>query len=284
MPDKIELQRTGFFREMPHGDPGDPALAEARDATPAPHEDRIAAYLEAGHVYIATPGVTHDVFDPGKQIGPPHYLTDGRFVWPGDLAHYVRTYHVRLSAALLEHMLASQWTVPGEIDLAGLALPERPSAPAGAGARPDPSSGPDLAAALAQFVRSLASTAGIDTTSLQQSIAAAGDDLARSVEQIGRDLGRSLEAIGPRIATEVASSLRTLRTLLDQPDEQRAAQVQAAMSSLEDQHDAALAPQRRAEDAERRERLSRDIRGTIAARLREHGLDPGDPGEGNGES
>ena len=124
-----ELQRIGFFREMPHGRPTDPSLTEARGTTAAPHEDRIVAYLEAGHVYIATPAYTRDVFDAGKRIGPPHYQTDGRFVWPGDLAHYVRTYHVRLDGRFLEHMAANNWTVPAGVDIATVALPRADAAP-----------------------------------------------------------------------------------------------------------------------------------------------------------
>src|SRR5215211_1156339 len=112
-----ELQRTGFFREMPHGEPTDPSLAEARSAAAGPHEDRIAAYLEAGHVYVATPGYTRDVFDGSQRIGPAHYLTDGRYLWPGDLAHYVRTYHVRVAAPFVEHMMASGWKVPSDVDV-----------------------------------------------------------------------------------------------------------------------------------------------------------------------
>lgn len=134
-----ELQRTGFFREMPHGQPTDPSLAEARGAIAAPHEDRITAYLEAGHVYIATPGYTYDVLDPGKRIGPPHYQTDGRFVWPGDLAHYVRTYHVRLDGRFLEHVVANHWTVPADVDITAVALPRTQTAgPAAPGAAPAP--------------------------------------------------------------------------------------------------------------------------------------------------
>jgi hypothetical protein len=137
-----ELQRTGFFREMPIGKPSDPSLGEARHPAPSPHEDRIAAYLDAGHVYIATPGYTRDVFDTGRRIGPPHYLTDGRFVWPGDLAHYVRTYHIRLDGSFVEHMMANGWIVPAEVDIATLTLPRRRDDKAGA-----PADRPDLASA-----------------------------------------------------------------------------------------------------------------------------------------
>src|SRR5262249_28493740 len=123
----IELQRTGFFREMPHGEPTDPSLAEARNSTATPHQERVAAYLEAGLASTVSPGPRREVFEPGKVIGPAHSLTDGKFVWPGDLAYYVRTYHVRLPGAFIEHMLSSGWAVPADLDLATLSLPPRPA-------------------------------------------------------------------------------------------------------------------------------------------------------------
>lgn len=115
-----KLQRVGFFREMSHGDPTDPSLADARADTPGPHQESVVAYLEAGHVYIATPGMAVDVLD-GTPIGPPHYLTDGSHVWPGDAAHYVRRYNVRLPAAFVEHVI-SGGVVPSTVDLAQLRL------------------------------------------------------------------------------------------------------------------------------------------------------------------
>lgn len=81
-----KLTRVGFFREMGHGEPSAPSLADARAPPPAPHQDARAAHLEAGRVYIATPGLTKDVLDGRTVIGAPSYLTDGTFVWPGDAA------------------------------------------------------------------------------------------------------------------------------------------------------------------------------------------------------
>lgn len=112
-----KLQRAGFFREMPHGNPSDPSLAQARADTPAMHQDALVAYLEAGHVYIATPSPTVDVLDGSTPIGPPHYLTDGLYVWPGDAAHYVRVYSARLPAAFVEHVAGNDWKVPAAVDL-----------------------------------------------------------------------------------------------------------------------------------------------------------------------
>lgn len=117
-----KLTRVGFFKEMPHGQPTDPSLAAARADAPAPQQDAVARYLEAGHLFIATPRPAVDVFDKRTLISPPHYLTDGRFVWPGDLAHYVRTYNVRLPAAFVEHIMAGGFAMPGGVDVSKLQL------------------------------------------------------------------------------------------------------------------------------------------------------------------
>jgi hypothetical protein len=117
-----KLERVGFFREMPHADPADPSLADGRGDVPGPHQELVAAYLEAGHVYIGTPAMTVDALDGATPIGPPHYLTDGVHVWPGDAAYYVRRYNVRLPAAFVEYVVANGGGVPATVDLAGLRL------------------------------------------------------------------------------------------------------------------------------------------------------------------
>jgi hypothetical protein len=117
-----KLRRVGFFNEMPHGDPTDPSLAVSREATADADELLLANYLEAGAVYIATPGLAVDVLDGQTPIGPPNYLTDGLFVWPSDAPYYVRTYHVRFPTEFIEHARANGWLVPPRIDLLPLQL------------------------------------------------------------------------------------------------------------------------------------------------------------------
>jgi len=258
-----ELQRTGFFREMPHGEPTDPSLADARNAAPSPHEDRIAAYLDAGHVCIAAPGLTHDVLDTGKRIGPPHHRTDGRFVWPGDLAHYVRTYHVRLEGPFIEHMLANGWTVPADVDVAALALPRRPGARADAQAGA-PADKPDVAAAFADFFGAARDAlSGAHGEELGAQLGAIGRAASRLVESIApadenrrqrlaaetESLRKTLEDAGTRARTRLSSSLRTLSDWLEKPEAERTAQVQSFLSSVQTRLDEALAQTRRAERA-----------------------------------
>lgn len=271
-----ELQRTGFFREMPHGEPTDPSLAAARNAAPTPHEARVIAYLDAGHVLQPASGPTHDVLATNTEIGWPHIRTDGRFAWPADLAHYVRTYHVRLSGAFIEHMLASGWAVPDDIDLATLTLP------ASTAARPD------LARAFADFVGSLPGAGGVDTSQLKQSLTEAGAEVSRAVNNLGDELRRTLETAGDQFRSKLSSSLRALSDFLEQPEDERARKIQTIASSLEAKLDAVLTPKPSEGDgaaaaanqetvAERRERVAKDIQTNITAKLRQYGLLPKEP-------
>ena len=111
------LRRVGFFRELRHGDPDGPSLAQVRRDQPQPHEPEIVAYLRAAPVLIAAPGPIRDVFDPeGDYIGTPSVHSDGLWCWPGDLATYVERYHLALPAAFLEHLVARGWAI-GQPDL-----------------------------------------------------------------------------------------------------------------------------------------------------------------------
>ena len=267
----IELTRTGFFREMPHGEPGDPSLAEARNPAPGPHEDRVIAYLEAGHVHSAAPAPVRDVLDAATELGPPHSLTDGTFVWPADLAHYVRTYHVRLAGPFVEHMLAHGWTVPAEVDLATLTLPKRPAGD------------PDLGKAWSEFVgaarealdspdgaklRAQLSEMGKAASRFFESLAPPGSerrkrisqeaDLFKStVDEVTTDATRAagtvadevrgtLQDAGGRVRSRLSSTLRALSDWLERPQEERTQKAESFVSSLKDKLDAAVARQREA--------------------------------------
>lgn len=114
------LRRVGFFNELRHGDKDGPSLREAVAKAAQPDEGKLVAYLRAGKVYIATPGITRDVLqEKGQVIGPPNMTTDGVYLWPADLAYYVETYHAKLPEDFVAHAKANGWTVP-EVDTAAL--------------------------------------------------------------------------------------------------------------------------------------------------------------------
>jgi len=111
----------GFFWELPHGDTTGPSLEDNRQATAMPDELALARYLEAGHVLRRAESSALDMLERREDIdlGPPHQLTDGEYVWPADLPYYLRRYHVRLPRAFVLHARRNDWRVP-PVDVATL--------------------------------------------------------------------------------------------------------------------------------------------------------------------
>ena len=117
------LRRVGCFREIGYDDqPDAPSLTELRGRRQAADKDRVVAYLRAGKVCVFSPGFAEDVFD-GTDAGKMSLLTDGTYLWPGSLAHYVEKYDVELPEEFEAFMAARRWVVPGDIDLKAIVLP-----------------------------------------------------------------------------------------------------------------------------------------------------------------
>jgi hypothetical protein len=79
--------------------------------------DRVMSYLDRGHKLVGWLGYSHCRFNCGK---PDHEmgscdLTDGIWVWPEGLSHYVRSHAVQLPTQFLRHMEELKWKIP-EID------------------------------------------------------------------------------------------------------------------------------------------------------------------------
>ncbi|MBA3503563.1 MAG: hypothetical protein H0T65_24590, partial [Deltaproteobacteria bacterium] len=61
---------------MRRGDATGPSLLEARQAQAGVDDARVVKYLDAGNIYVATPGPSIDVLDPKKpKIAPAHVMT-----------------------------------------------------------------------------------------------------------------------------------------------------------------------------------------------------------------
>ena len=53
-----------------------------------------------------------DVVNPDNGIaGCPDILTDGVWMWPGDLAYYVKKYHLELGKEFVQGMEDSGWHI-----------------------------------------------------------------------------------------------------------------------------------------------------------------------------
>jgi len=110
------------FRELSYNSDDSQTLPSLKDYVAdlaQDHEEDIARYLEIAPSYSAVGKIVGDVLDPSaKAVLFPGSLTDGYYVWPSELAYYVRKYHVRVPQGLIERMKALNWQPPakGEID------------------------------------------------------------------------------------------------------------------------------------------------------------------------
>jgi hypothetical protein len=139
----IQLQSIIDVREIP------PCASRQRQTLPsirsmvretaAPDEVMMLGYLRQGvpcGVYN-DPRLLHDVLTPGNRLDPDAnlLLTDGVWIWPKALVHYLHNYHIKLPTTFLSHARQNGWRIePSAIDLQEVnadafdAIPAQPSA------------------------------------------------------------------------------------------------------------------------------------------------------------
>ncbi|HEX4795991.1 MAG TPA: hypothetical protein VH370_19540 [Humisphaera sp.] len=87
-----------------------PSLRNAVASCPQDHEEEIISYLANSPCYSAMGKVVRDVLDPDSTVHLyPATMTDGLYLWPLELAYYVRKYHVRLPADFFQRMASLNW-------------------------------------------------------------------------------------------------------------------------------------------------------------------------------
>jgi hypothetical protein len=109
----LTLKRVGFYKEMPHAEATDPSIFDYIHSSISSEEiSKICSYLAKGTIIMSCCGTSSDIVDESKGIaGVPSMITDGTWLWPGDLVYYVQNYHLKLSEAFIEHMKANGWDV-----------------------------------------------------------------------------------------------------------------------------------------------------------------------------
>lgn len=108
----MNLKTTGFYKEMPHAIEAKESILEFIDKGNCADIDKVCTYLKSGIELIISPSVTKDLINPEKGTsGTASLYTDGMWVWPGDLAYYVKNYNLRLSDAFLATMVSNEWKV-----------------------------------------------------------------------------------------------------------------------------------------------------------------------------
>ena len=108
----MKLKRQGFYKEMPYGNQNDPSILQFIRERGEVDEDKIYQYLEKGIVLMACGGIVKDIINPDNGIaGCPDILPDGIWVWPGDLAYYVKRYHLELDKDFIQTMRDNSWHI-----------------------------------------------------------------------------------------------------------------------------------------------------------------------------
>lgn len=121
----MKLKRQGFYKEMSHGKSDDPSIFDFIQKKGNDDEEKIVTYLKEGIVLVACGGVVNDIIEPNNGIaGCPDMLTDGTWLWPGDLSYYVKKYHIVLEPEFIKTMRQNEWKVidPSQIDFDNVEL------------------------------------------------------------------------------------------------------------------------------------------------------------------
>lgn len=111
------LKRQGYYREMPHAEETDPSMKEYIGKK-FDYKKEICQYLQKGIVLAACGEVSRDILRSEKGIaGTPDEMTDGKYIWPGDLAYYVLNYDLQLNKEFIDYMIEHEWTVPNDLEI-----------------------------------------------------------------------------------------------------------------------------------------------------------------------
>lgn len=106
------FRRQGFYKEMPHGEESDPSILDYVEKMDRNDIEKIYKYLNEGKVLVACGGIMTDIINPSNGFaGCPELKTDGIWVWSGDLAYYVKHYHLGLEEKFIETMKNNNWHI-----------------------------------------------------------------------------------------------------------------------------------------------------------------------------
>ncbi|GHH46479.1 SseB family protein [Lentzea cavernae] len=69
-------------------------------------------YLESAPVVLSSRGSANDLFSGAERVVPLAFRTDGRWVWPEGVAHYLREHDIPPSMALVDHIRQHRYECP----------------------------------------------------------------------------------------------------------------------------------------------------------------------------
>ncbi|MFD4641060.1 SseB family protein [Lentzea sp. NPDC058436] len=69
-------------------------------------------YLDSAPVVLSSRGSANDLFSGAERVVPLAFRTDGRWVWPESVAHYLREHEIPPSTALVDHIRQHRYECP----------------------------------------------------------------------------------------------------------------------------------------------------------------------------
>ena len=113
----MKVRTVGYYKDMPHGINSALSLIDYINQEDKLKIDKICGYLENGIALIVSPGSVEDVINPENgSAGTSSTYTDGEWIWPGDLAYYVRNYRLKLPEEFVKTMEKNLWKIPVTFD------------------------------------------------------------------------------------------------------------------------------------------------------------------------
>lgn len=118
-----ELIAIGYWREEEGSGASfpEPQMLKTDAYSPATRE-AIGRYLDSGAVFMEYLGFSFCRFRcgiPDTALGTAD-LSDGHWVWPQGLSHYVREHQLRLPEEFVQFMADGDWMRPGPLSLPSL--------------------------------------------------------------------------------------------------------------------------------------------------------------------
>ncbi|MEV6394384.1 hypothetical protein AB0M39_06295 [Streptomyces sp. NPDC051907] len=109
------IKRLGFFREFDpqNTDLSAPSIHDAVRPTGPQDEAGLVAYLASGTEIFSAMGAERDVMTGDAWIpGAGSLVTDGAWLWPHELSHYVERYHAQLPEEFSALVRAARYSAP----------------------------------------------------------------------------------------------------------------------------------------------------------------------------
>lgn len=107
----------GFWRVDANNDTRLPTLSSWIDPTWGPGDkEKLLSYINNSPVVIASSAVRSPCIICGMALSSSDFQSDGTWLWPADLRHYMSTHHVRIPDSLANHIRQRGYDPPKEVE------------------------------------------------------------------------------------------------------------------------------------------------------------------------